>query len=321
MNSQKSVRNRRIAITLVILTTYLTLFGLASVNAFVTNRSYIQHQKMIVSEGNSVYVGVRELAKTYRQPFLDQPLVVNRTSAWAYMSDETFTIYANGKEIKRKVLGETEWTWSPQTESVFFLQSSDDEYPPNKNIWKWSPKNGFVCLTKKPQKFFNLTVSLDGRSVCAMNYQGGDRGENSIFSCSIFGASPRKITFGPANFRPIMIGQNDYLLEADDWVLSKTFASIHTHVYRWSTGFKKSVPFVVEGRTVRSALAVQGSVWVLFQEPVYHWYPWMVKRGDDIVTVARLSPDLKRIEQQSLLSSEEFISAADSLFPDPNVSQ
>jgi hypothetical protein len=304
VNPQKSVRKRRIAIAAVILTAYLTLFGLASMNAFVTNRSYLQHQKMLVSEGNSLYVGVRELGRTYQQPFLDQPLIVNNSEAWADMFEDTFTIFANGKEIKRKVVGETDWIWSSGYESVFFLQSSDDEDPPNKNIWKWSPKNGFVCLTKKPQKFFNMTLSLDGRSLSAMTYEAGGYGRNSMFSCSIFGASPKRIEFGKANFRPTMLGQGDYLLEADDWVLSKTFASIHTHVFRWKTGFKKSVPFVVEGRTVRSALAVKGSVWVLFQEPVYRWYPWMVKREDDKVTVAKLSPDLKRIEHQSQLRPE-----------------
>ena len=283
---------------------YCSGFGLLSLADFVVNKPYRQTIKMLTTEGTSLYVGTSIPYKTFQQEFFYQPLTIDGADAQAWTEDGKLLIEVGDEVIERNDIEVNEWCWAPKNHCLFFFDGGDKSDPPNRHIWKWSKPTGFVRISSIPRPFYNLTVSLDDSSICAMIYETRSERENSIYSCSINGGKEYRAKYDFSNFKPVMLANGIFLLEVENDEEVDHFGVPSGITYRWTPGSEATI-FKIGDRMVRSVDAVGGSIWVLFQEPQYHWYPWKYIRGNDKVTVARLSEDLTKIVEEIPLRSEE----------------
>lgn len=283
---------------------YLCGFCFLSMADIVWSQTLRQSPRLLTTEGNSLYVGTSAPRKTFQQQFFYEPLYIDGQSATAWTEDGKLSIQVGEDVYERDNVGLDTWFWSPKNHCLFYLDQGDKSDPPNRHIWKWSKPKGFERMTSKPQAFYNLTVSLDGNSICAMVYDPREDSVNSVFSCSVNGGKEFRDKHDLSNFKPVMLSKGSYLLEVEDQEEVDKFDIPYSVVYRWSPGSEPTI-FKVGNRAPRCVDAVGGSIWVLFQEQRYEWRPWMVGRGKDKVTVARLSDDLTKIVEEIPLRSEE----------------
>ena len=292
---RKAVNTRRIVLLFLLFFVYGFIFFASSLFFFIKDQSYRQITHVLISDGNILYAGNRNSDSCYEFRYYNKPLYIDDEYAVAGIEGNKLSIWVGSKEIVRNGFGLSNWLWAPERKCLLFLQSADQNSATKKHIWKWSPAEGFTCLTKRPQDFYHLRLSTDGRYVSSLIYDDSPETENSVFTCLIADGSFQRHNYGKSNFGSTYLGANEYLMEVDDPFRESSIGASPLQVYRWSTDSEHSEPFAIGGKAVRSAEAIGGSVWVLFQEPDYQWYPWMVRRGKDKVTIAKLSKDLKTI--------------------------
>ena len=281
---------------------YLFSFGGLSVLHYVENRSYYRTAKVLTSDGARLYVGDKTTGKTYDEVFFQRTPFVDGLSAYAWMEGQTLHVQYGDKKFARKCNSTDYPMWSPTKEELYFIDTEKDQQR-KMRIWKWSLATSFVPITKVEDDLYYLEPSLDGKYVTALSYRADSSQENALCVYSTEGGRPRKYSYGYYNFRAVMIGEDDFLVDEIINSASVGFIPDSVLTYRWSPRAKTKKRFTVD-RQVRSSLAIGGSVWVVFQEPSYSFYPWIVTRGDDVVSVAKLSQDLKRIEVEKQLTEE-----------------
>jgi hypothetical protein len=261
------------------------------------------NRRVFTSDGSRLFVGDITTGKTNTQVFAESYVNID--------GEDAYTSFSQGKLFVQ--LGDqTYWwkgehvaypVWCLRTKSVYFLVPETKDKR-TVSIWKWSKPTGFFQVSKKPIRgLYYLRTSLDQRSLTAMIY---DERKASVFTCDLDGGNQKFEKASYYNFDPVMI-------DADHFILNEQHSSYRgtdtetreIDVVEW---FKKSdnrKPFKIDGRDVDGAIAFDGFIWVLFQKPTFRFLPWMISRGDDDVTVAKLNRERTKILREIRLTGTQ----------------
>ena len=295
--SKKKKRNLVVAVLVAI--SYGSFLVFLSLADLAVNRTYIQPQRILFSDGSRLIVWIREPKQTFHNIYYQRTPTIEGTIVTAFVANNTVTIQIGTKTYEHKGVSIFELCWSQPYESAYFIEGIDKYGSAGSHIWRWNRTSGFTRLTSQTRLFYSLSLSMDERTLCAMEYRYNTKAKaNFLYTCSALGGSERNYKYGAVNFRPVMLSEDDFLIEGEDINLTPGLIPTQTHVYRWKPSTSRSVPYEIDGHWVRSVQTINNTLWALLQEPSYRWYPWIVKRVDDQVTVARVGANLTTFNEQ-----------------------
>ncbi|MBI1332775.1 MAG: hypothetical protein GC165_07835 [Armatimonadetes bacterium] len=279
--------------TVLGLVVYACIFGFISVLNFVDSKAYYQTPKVFTTDGARLFVGDQNKRFTYHQIFADRQIRIDGAEVYAWLEGSAIHVWIQGVQTDHELNRPDYPVWSPTKQEFYFVDSEKGDMTMSR-IWKWSKATGFIPISKPERNLFYLRVARDGLHLTAMQYLWDQRQENALVVCNVSGERMRKYSYGYYNFSADMIGEDDFLVNTHYQGQALTFEGDSIHTYRWSPRKKQLTPFAVNGRPVSDTIAFGGKIYALFQEPSYHYYPWMVARETDRVSVVPLTSDLSR---------------------------
>ncbi len=162
--------------------------------------------------------------------------------------------------------------WSTKRQAVYFTATVASKRPantfPKGEIWKWTPKGGFVRTLQIATPLTLFSESLDGNYLFGHTAGSNSKYENQILTYSFQTKEVKYLKVNAAWAARYMISPTKFL--DNDGGLINT-----------ETNIVEKIPF---STCAAGAVAYEGSVWVIHEQ-------------DNLYEVVRLSPDLKKVEQ------------------------